>query len=193
MKKIPLIAVTLFAFFTANFAVADNRPEWLSAMSTSICGAYRYAESMADDIDKIVTNKIKENYAIDEPSPDQVAEFWNEHIENLTCDIDGKQIHVMHHAFDMNLAFHSLFKDYLDARIQRKLTDKSININVNFVIDGQTVLDFTDSEIRRFEQLVVEEGEEYYAAKIKRMKRVRKLLTRQFDAKHVHELENAIP
>ncbi|GAC30408.1 hypothetical protein GPAL_3562 [Glaciecola pallidula DSM 14239 = ACAM 615] len=78
----------------------------------------------------------------------------------MICSVYGEEVHIMKHSFEHGLAFYSLFNKYLDQEIQRKiLVDKSIRINVNFLTDGETVIDFVDSEILRYEKIAERLGE----------------------------------
>jgi len=179
--------------FTLTFPIkalanADDRPNWLKIMSNNICTAINHGDKIVETVDRVIKSNIEEEDGISEPTPDQVANFWNRYVEDMTCGTGDEEIHVMKHSLDQNLAFYALFKKYLDAKIQRKLLDKSIRINVNFIIDGQTVLDVVDSEILRFEGFNRRLGDGSYAEKLSKMNRIRKLLVRRFNAKLASEL-----
>ncbi|WP_289028835.1 hypothetical protein [uncultured Paraglaciecola sp.] len=169
-------------------AEVDDRPGWLRVMSNNICISINDGDNIVTTIDEIIKSNIEEQVGLSAPNPDQVASFWNRYVEDMTCEIDGEEVHIMKHSLDQNLAFYSLFKKYLDQKIQRKLVDKSIRIDVNFLTDGQTVLDFVDSQILKYEKRGEAFGDESDGEKLSKMKRTRKLLVRRFNAKLSSEL-----
>ncbi len=168
----------------------DDRADWVKSMAIAICGSFSSGDESVNSIDTIIRFNMNNYKGLSDPTTDQIASFWNEYIEDLTCNIDGTEIHAFHFSFDRNLAFYYLFKDYLDEQVQRKLSDKTIKINVNFVSNGQTVLDFVDSEITRLEELAAAQGDEYYRFTIKRMERTRRILIRRFDAVKASDLDS---
>ncbi len=140
-----------------KIAQADAEvPDEIGALAQQICLTYDNGHKTVTNIDSMIQNHLAFYHKLPDPTPEQITLFLNKHKDNMTCTINGEQVHYMHYSFyDSGFAFFSLFKKYLSDKVWMNIEDESINIDVNAVSyfqdskQPETVLDYMLRESAR--------------------------------------------
>ncbi|MFT2092326.1 hypothetical protein [Paraglaciecola sp. 2405UD69-4] len=167
-------------------ADADVPDEKIRSLAQGICNTYDNGHDTVLNIEKVIKSHITDYIQILDLTPEQITLFLNKHKDNMTCTINGEQVHYMHYSFYKNsFAFFSLFKKYLSDKVWMNIEDESINIDVNAVSyfqdskQPETVLDYMLRESAR-----LPEGNERKA----RIDQVMRIFVNMFEAKTYGQL-----